>query len=393
MNLCINKKYKVREKIGGGTFGEVYSAENLNTGEIVAVKLEPVETKNSQLVNENRVYQNMSGAVGFPHIYWYGKEGNYNCIVFDLLGKSMQNLFIESKKKISLHSVLMFAVQAIARLEYLHKKGFIHRDIKPENFVVGNKETNAMNTIYMIDFGISSRYIDRRTGKHIEYSVGKPLTGTARYVSINTHLGIEPSRRDDMEALAYVLIYLLKGSLPWEGVRCQSKEEKYEKILEKKKSISTDELCKDIPIEFQLFLDDVKRLDFEDEPHYSYYRSLFFDLMIKSGTSYDYKFDWYDASHYISQSYSYTSVLCTFTHQSTKYDKFNSSCKCRSRSIKCNKEQLLIASKVHTFEPKQRLCAINLKPDPKTRQVKRVKLPTMCPVQVIKPSLRAKPVI
>ena len=391
MNIRINKKYKLREKIGGGTFGEVYSAENTNTGEIVAVKLEPVNTKISQLMNENRVYQDMRGSEGFPHVFWYGKEGDYNCLVFDLLGKSLQKLFVECNKKISLHSVLMFAVQAIARLEYLHKKGFIHRDIKPENFVVGNKETNTMNTIYMIDFGISSRYIDRRTGKHIEYSSGKSLSGTARYVSINTHLGIEPSRRDDMEALAYVLIYLLKGSLPWEGVKCQSKEEKYEKILDKKKNISTDDLCKDIPIEFQLFLDDVKRLEFEDEPHYSYYRSLFFDLMIKNGMSYDYKFDWYDASQYVAPFNSDSSFLCALTSPSSKYEQFNSTCRCRSRSQ--NKEQISNANKARTFEPTQRLSAINLRPDPQTRQVRRVKLRTMCPVQVIKPSLRSKPAI
>lgn len=390
MDIRVNKKYKLLKKIGGGAFGEVYSAENTITGEAVAVKLEPANTKSSQLSNENRVYHDMRGSVGVPHVYWYGREGDYNVLVFDLLGKSLQELFVECGRKISLHTVLMFAVQAIARLQYLHLKGFLHRDIKPENFVVGNKESNTMNTIYIIDFGISSLYIDRRTGKHVEYSEGNSLSGTARYVSINTHLGIEPSRRDDMEALAYVLIYLLKGSLPWEGIKSQTKEDKYEKILQKKKSTPTDVLCKDLPIEFQLFLDDVRRLDFEEEPHYSYYRSLFFDLMVKEGFFYDYKFDWYDASHYVGPCSPGSIFSCSLTSPSSKYEQLNSNCRCRSRSQV--KEQLSHGSIPHPFpEPVQKLSAINLKPDPQTWQVRRVKLRPMCPVQVIKPSIRAKP--
>jgi casein kinase I family protein HRR25 len=128
----------------------------------------------------------------------------------------------------------------------LHSRNFIHRDVKPDNFLIGLGKKK--NQVYVIDFGLAKRYRDPKTGLHIPFKDGKSLTGTARYASINTHLGIEQSRRDDLEALGYVLVYFLRGELPWQGLKSKTMNEKYEKIMEKKITTQLDVLCcKGIP--------------------------------------------------------------------------------------------------------------------------------------------------
>ena len=151
--------------------------------------------------------------VGIPSVQWFGVEGDYNCMIMDLLGPSLEDLFTFCKRKFSLKTVLMLGEQMVSRLEFLHNNHFIHRDMKPDNFLVGiNKKQHLL---YMIDYGLAKRYRDPKTGDHIPYRDGKSLTGTARYASVNTHLGIEQSRRDDLESICYILIYFLKGTLPW----------------------------------------------------------------------------------------------------------------------------------------------------------------------------------
>ena len=292
MSIVIGKKYKLKKKIGSGSFGEIFIAENTETSEDVAVKLESIYKRPSQLSNEKVVYNILSGSTGVPSIHYSGTEGDYNVIVMDLLGPSLSELFLRCNKKFSLKTTLMLAQQLLARIEYIHMKGFLHRDIKPENFSIGLN--NKAGNIFMFDYGISSRYIDWKTKQHIEFRDGRSLTGTARYASINVHGGIEPSRRDDLESIAYVLIYFLKGSLPWENVKLNNKSEKYEAILNMKKSIHTCDLCSGIPKEFQLFLDHVRRLEFRDKPDYAFYRDIFRDLFIREGYIFDYYYDWWD---------------------------------------------------------------------------------------------------
>ncbi|KAH0786735.1 casein kinase I [Histomonas meleagridis] len=290
MELLVGAKYRLKKRIGFGSFGEIYSGENITTHEEVAIKLESKNTKPQQLGIEAKIYTILAGGVGIPSIKWYGTEGDYNVLVMELLGTSLEDLFIQCRRKFSLKTVLMIADQMLARIQYFHQKGLIHRDIKPDNFMIGLN--NKSNEIFIIDYGLSKKFRDPRTHQHIPYKEGKSLTGTARYSSINTHMGIEQSRRDDLESVAYVLIYLLKGILPWQGIRPEDKKQRFEMIMEKKLSVPIDVLCSDLPSEFVVFLSEVKKLDFQEEPNYNSYRQMFRLLFIREGFTYDYQYDW-----------------------------------------------------------------------------------------------------
>ena len=211
-------------------------------------------------------------------------------MVMDILGPSLEDLFTFCKRKFSLKTVLMIADQMIQRLEYLHNNHFIHRDMKSDNFLVGVNKKQHM--VYLIDFGLAKRYREPKTGEHIPYRDNKSLTGTARYASVNTHLGIEQSRRDDLESIGFIWVYFLKGSLPWQGLTAKNKDDKYSKIKEKKVSTTIEALTRGIPEEFGTYLNYCRNLKFEEKPDYAYLRKIFKDLMYRSGFEYDYNYDW-----------------------------------------------------------------------------------------------------
>ncbi|XP_044001699.1 casein kinase I-like [Aphidius gifuensis] len=288
--LWVAEKYKVIKKIGSGSFGEIYNAINTSNGEEVAIKFESIHARHPQLLYESRLYKLLSGGTGIPQTRWYGQERNWNVLVMDLLGPSLEDLFTFCSRKFTMKTVLMLADQMITRIEYVHGKHFIHRDIKPDNFMMGNKR--QCNKLYIIDFGLAKKFFDRRTNSHILYNEGKSLTGTARYASINAHQGIEQSRRDDMEALGYVFMYFNRGSLPWQGIRANTRKQKYEKIKEKKMSTSIEELCENFPTEFAMYLCYTKNLRFEERPDYMYLRKIFHILFRSLNYQYDYIFDW-----------------------------------------------------------------------------------------------------
>ncbi|KAL5675534.1 hypothetical protein ACJX0J_011665, partial [Zea mays] len=263
---------------------------NVQNGEEVAVKLESVTSRHPQLHYESKLYMLLQGGTGIPHLKWFGVEGQYNVMVIDLLGPSLEDLFNYCSRKFSLKTVLMLADQMISRVEYMHTRGFLHRDIKPDNFLMGLGR--KANQVFVIDYGLAKKYRDLQTHKHIPYRENKNLTGTARYASVNTHLGVEQSRRDDLESLGYVLMYFLRGSLPWQGLKAGTKKQKYDRISEKKMLTPVEVLCKSYPSEFTAYFHYCRSLRFEDKPDYSYLKRLFRDLFIREGYQLDYVFDW-----------------------------------------------------------------------------------------------------
>ncbi|ESQ50505.1 hypothetical protein EUTSA_v10022691mg [Eutrema salsugineum] len=286
----IGSKFRLGRKIGSGSFGEIYLGTDVQTNEEVAIKLESVKTAHPQLSYESRIYRVLQGGTGIPNMKWYGVEGDYNVLVMDLLGPSLEDLFSYCNRKFTLKTVLMLADQMINRLEFIHSKSYLHRDIKPDNFLMGLGR--RANQVYIIDFGLAKKYRDSSTHRHIPYRENKSLTGTPRYASLNTHLGIEQSRRDDLESLGYILMYFLMGSLPWQGLKAGNKKQKYDKISEKKVSTSIEALCRGHPTEFASYFHYCRSLRFDDKPDYAYLKRLFRNLFIREGFQFDFVFDW-----------------------------------------------------------------------------------------------------
>ncbi len=208
----------------------------------------------------------------------------------ELLGSSLEDIFQNQQKKFSIKTVCMIGIQILDRLEFIHNKNIIHRDIKPDNFVLGMD--NKSHIIYALDFGLSKKFRSSRTHQHIKFNINKKLTGTARYASINALKGCEQSRRDDLEAIGYVLMYFLRGSLPWQGLHVHKGEDRYKKILAKKKATSAEELCKGFPSEFVEYINYTRNMEFEADPDYKHLRGLLLSVLQKENSTYDFYYDW-----------------------------------------------------------------------------------------------------
>ncbi|KAK3044022.1 hypothetical protein LTS18_002383, partial [Coniosporium uncinatum] len=206
LDLRINKRYRLQLRLGGGSYGEVYQALDIQTGHEVALKLEHIKIDPSVLEQEYQIYEELAGGPGIPRTYWYGQECEFRVMAFELLGPSLEDTFNYCGRRFSLKTVLMLADQLIRRLEYIHSKGFIHRDIKPENLLMGDGKHGS--TVYVTDIGMGVEVFERASWSQ---QGNCPLVGMIRYASINAQLGNEQSLYDDMESLGYVLIYFLRG--------------------------------------------------------------------------------------------------------------------------------------------------------------------------------------
>jgi len=264
MDLIINNRWSLGPRIARGAFGLLFSAVDLETGKAVAVKLEGRDARHPQLQYEYRVYQELASP-WLPRIYWFGQSGDYNCLVMELLGPSLQR-----HTNVTVDDVMQLAPKMLQRLEMVHRV-VVHRDIKPDNFILGLGD--KANSVYLIDFGLSKPY-RQADGQHIAYREDKSPVGTPRFSSIRTHLGCEQSRRDDLESLAYVLIYLANGSLPWQDQKA-NRRRLNSNICELKQAISSRELCRGLPSAFRKLVDYARALAFEEQPNYAQCRALF----------------------------------------------------------------------------------------------------------------------
>lgn len=261
------KKYTITKYINSGSFGDVFEARHNPTGKLVALKI-PIITpeKNGQmsLLHEYKIYKNISDPeYGIPDMKVI-KHDDKKIIVMDLLGPSLESL-LSTHKKFGLKTVILLAMKMINIMRYLHSQGYIHRDLKPDNFAIGYNEDNS--NLYLIDYGLSKQFVTE--DEHIPLKNIHKFCGTVRYASIAAHESLEQSRKDDLEAIAYILIYLYKGKLPWQGIKHKDKKMRYQAIGEVKKNMDIDKLCIGMPKEFSIFLKYCKNLDFTERPHYT----------------------------------------------------------------------------------------------------------------------------
>ena len=287
LNKKYFSKYKAIKKLGEGSFGKVYKA--VYKGEYYALKFESHSDGQNLLEGEATIMSYLKGP-NIPLIKSFGFSGDYNILVMQLLGQSLEDIF-NKREKFSIKTTAMLGYQILNVLQFIHDKHIIHRDINPDNFVMGLNEYNAI--LYLLDFGLAKKYRSSKTLVQYPYIKKKKLTGTARYASIHALEEMEQSRRDDLESAGYVLMYFIRGNLPWQGLKIKTKDNRYQKILDKKKATTSEELCANFPIEFKQYIDYTRNLGYSENPDYEKLRKNFINVVKKTlRENFDFIYDW-----------------------------------------------------------------------------------------------------
>lgn len=250
--MILFNKYKILTPINYGSYGTIYKGTNIRTGELVAIKVED-KTETSLLPNEAKLYMYLAGSEGIPELKWFGIEDNKNILVMNLLDEPLTKIK-SSAIQLDLITVSKIGIQMIQRLQLIHEKGLIHRDVKPDNWLF------KTDLLYLIDFGFCKRY-KLPDGSHIPLKQTSNIIGTLNYISLNVHYRLEPSRRDDLESVVYILIYLLDG-LPWDKMSDHSL------IVESKTNLGSNLM---IPTLLKEMLIYVRQLRFDECPDYNWF--------------------------------------------------------------------------------------------------------------------------
>ena len=294
----INDLYTILfdKKLGGGAFGKIYCCVNNKTKELYACKIEKPNIEVPQLSNEYKILSLLKNYPFFPKCYKFCNSPHGYLLILDHLGANLGTIMSKlPNKKYSMKSTLMIMTQCIERLKEIHEKGIIHRDMKPENLVIGDKGKEKY--IYLIDFGLSKLISNDKKNQNISIiKKDKIVLGTVRYISLNAHLGNEQYKKDDLESLAYIMVYFIKGELPWQNIKVKTRKEKYYQIYKMKKNSIPDELCEYLPEEMKTFVNYIVNLNVNKNPDYTKLINLMNSLMKKYSYSNDLQFDWYSSS-------------------------------------------------------------------------------------------------
>ena len=283
-------KYKIIKKIGEGSFGFIYEAQSINSNKLYAVKLENM-IEDQYILEDEALILSYLNCNRIPKIKLFGYSENYMVLIMELLGKSLDKILNElPNKSMSIRCCCNIAYQLISIFEIIHSNNIIHRDIKPSNIALGLGANYKY--LYILDFGLSRKYRSSTTKKHLPFTKDNPLVGNARYSSINALEGCTQSRRDDLESIGYLIIYLILGKLPWQGIVSNKKESKFYKILEIKKNTSPEELCKGLPPQFVEYVKYTRNLGYETDPDYNYLKNLFLSVLKSQNYEFDYFYDW-----------------------------------------------------------------------------------------------------
>ncbi|OHT01917.1 Casein kinase I [Tritrichomonas foetus] len=279
------------------------------TGEHVLIKSKPYD-----LSFEAKISTLLSGANGFPKFHYYSIENNNCILVTQLLGKPLSNLFIEQKQTFSLKTIIMIADQVLERLEFLYNKSIVHGRISPEHILIErNPCQNVPSLLYLVNFCHGERFKECLGFNNNILSERKGY-GPEEFLSIRALCKEDLSPADDLESLAYMLIYFYNKELPWSN--CDNS-------LDSKVSISVDTLCAGMPKEFAYFLKTVKNLSPGEAPNYQEYRKIFRQLLERSGIAYDGLFDW-DMAKPISFNFERASSSSRFEFSNNIHKNYSS---------------------------------------------------------------------